>query len=284
MQRAAWELPDFRIESQKLKWFRYWDEDFSGSLDINEVCRAMVKSFNITMSPGSIARVRRMLSEVWYNFDFDGDGTISEHEFVMKGGLWEMLMESGAGQLSTQARLDLEEEGMKRGPDHACLHCQEYLPGYVAPTTRTFQKYFKRMDQDNPHLMQAPAPPRAVPPMQAELEARREDRTVYLAMRGHEIVGENHDDRTQVELALFDREGSSVSRRRAIQHTVSAETVADSVNALHGTVHLTARNASRAYNRRKEGPRGFHDYRTAERKDWHSSFDRYEPPPYVIGR
>ena len=45
------------------------------------------------------------LSEVWYNFDFDGDGTISEHEFAMKGGLWEMLMEQGAGQVTNTGLL-----------------------------------------------------------------------------------------------------------------------------------------------------------------------------------
>jgi hypothetical protein len=284
MQRAAWELPDFRIESQKLKWFRYWDEDFSGNLDINEVTRAMVKSFHLELSPGTISRVRRMLSEVWYNFDFDGDGTISEHEFVMKGGLWEMLMEQGAGQLSSTARAEMEEEGLRRGPEHNCPHCQEYLPGYVFPTTRTFQQYYKKMDQDNPHLMQAPKPPRQAPNVKVELDARHEDRTVYLSMRGHQAIGEDQDDRTQVELALFDLGGSSPNRRRAIHHTVSAETASESFQALHGHVHLCVKNASQAYNRRVKGPRGFVDHRTKERKDWHLSFDRYEPLPPIVGR
>jgi len=250
MQRAAWELPDFRIESQKLKWFRYWDEDFSGSLDINEVTRAMVKSFNIEMSPGSIAKVRRMLSEVWYNFDFDGDGTISEHEFVMRGGLWEMLMEQGAGHISTAERNAMAEEGLRRGPDHSCPHCQEHMPGYVPPTTRSFQLYYKNMDTSNPQSMQAPPPPRRAPPIKEELQARWDNRTCSIGMLGHEVE-------------VHESQGLAVEEH---------------------SVHLCARNASRAYNRRKEGPRGFHDYRTPARKDWHESFDRYVSLPAIKGR
>lgn len=244
----------------------------------------MVKSFNLQMSPATIARVRRMLSEVWYNFDFDGDGTISEHEFVMKGGLWEMLMEQGAGALTATQRQEMEEEGLRRGPDHSCPHCQEFMPGYIPPTMRTFCEYYKKMDQDKPHLMQRPNPPRKAPPVKIELDARRDDRTVFIAMKGHEAVGDGHDDRTQVELALFDREGTSAERRRAIQHTVSAGTASESYTALTGTVHLCARNAIVAYSRRRAGPRGFQDPRTAQRNDWHMSFDRYESLPKIVGR
>jgi hypothetical protein len=191
-----------------------------------------------------------MLSEVWYNFDFDGDGTISEHEFVMRGGLWEMLMEQGAGHISTAERNAMAEEGLRRGPDHSCPHCQEHMPGYVPPTTRSFQLYYKNMDTSNPQSMQAPPPPRRAPPIKEELQARWDNRTCSIGMLGHEVE-------------VHESQGLAVEEH---------------------SVHLCARNASRAYNRRKEGPRGFHDYRTPARKDWHESFDRYVSLPAIKGR
>ena len=64
------------------------------------------------------------------------------------------------------------------------------------------------MDQEKPHLMQAPKPPRQAPPVAVELAERREDRTVYLAMMGHEAVGEGQTEKTQV--ALFQRASTAL--------------------------------------------------------------------------
>jgi len=74
-------------------WFRYWDEDNNGSLDMGEVQRALMKTFKLG-EDGSMHRVHTMretLDAVWPIFDHDGNGSIEFQEFVAPNGLGNTL-------------------------------------------------------------------------------------------------------------------------------------------------------------------------------------------------
>lgn len=46
-------------------WFQYWDEDGSGTLDRNEVVRAVIRSFQLEWSLEEVWAVRRLLETRW---------------------------------------------------------------------------------------------------------------------------------------------------------------------------------------------------------------------------
>ena len=80
--------------SQTDAWFRHWDYDTSASLDMAEVHRALVKTFDITGDLNRISTMSETLNAVWGIFDADGNGTIDRSEFAMAGGLGETLAAS----------------------------------------------------------------------------------------------------------------------------------------------------------------------------------------------
>ena len=49
-------IPEIRTNRQA--WFAYWDEDESGSLDKEEVVRALLKTLRITSEPMRVAQMR----------------------------------------------------------------------------------------------------------------------------------------------------------------------------------------------------------------------------------
>ena len=75
-------------------WFRFWDYDGSGTLDMAEVHRALVKTFAISDDHGRLNTMAETLSAVWGVFDADGNGTIDLGEYAMAGGLGETLAAS----------------------------------------------------------------------------------------------------------------------------------------------------------------------------------------------
>lgn len=75
------------------QWFRYWDEDENGSLDIGEVQRALIKTFNLK-DLRRIANMKEVLASTWPLFDPDGSQSIDYQEFTMGGGLGEALAAS----------------------------------------------------------------------------------------------------------------------------------------------------------------------------------------------
>jgi Ca2+-binding EF-hand superfamily protein len=77
-QRQNAAVPDIRRDRDG--WFRHWDEDGSGELDVDEVVRAFTKTFRIDVA--TIAQLRECLQAVWIVFDTDGDGTVSREEFL----------------------------------------------------------------------------------------------------------------------------------------------------------------------------------------------------------
>jgi len=77
-QMQSESVPDIRQDRDR--WFRHWDEDSSGELDVDEVVRAFTKTFHIDVA--MIAQLRESLQAVWTIFDTEGDGTVSKAEFL----------------------------------------------------------------------------------------------------------------------------------------------------------------------------------------------------------
>jgi hypothetical protein len=106
--------PDIR--QSKGDWYRYWDEDCSGTLQKAEVVRALVKTFALSdrscngrsssssnstegggdggeaAARGRVANIRRVarsiretVSAVWPIFDTDASGSIDREEFLCPG-------------------------------------------------------------------------------------------------------------------------------------------------------------------------------------------------------
>lgn len=76
------------------QWFRYWDEDGNGSLDMQEVQRALLKTFELGDDLRAVQTMRETLDAVWPLFDHDGNGDISFGEFTATHGLGETLAAS----------------------------------------------------------------------------------------------------------------------------------------------------------------------------------------------
>lgn len=72
-------------------WFNFWDEDYNGSLDKQEVQRALIKTFHLETDVDRIGAMRETLSASWRVYDIHGTGDIDIHEFTMPGGLGETL-------------------------------------------------------------------------------------------------------------------------------------------------------------------------------------------------
>merc|ERR1712032_108872 len=87
---AARCVPD--IKDDRAAWFRYWDEDASGSLDREEVLRSLTKTFGLSSDPSQIAELRDILAILWVDFDADGSGCIEMEEFCRPHGLAEVVM------------------------------------------------------------------------------------------------------------------------------------------------------------------------------------------------
>lgn len=77
--------------SDSAAWFRYWDTDGNGVLDIQEVQRALMKTFRLGKEMHKVHTMRETLDAVWPLFDLDGNGEIDFHEFTTRGGLGETL-------------------------------------------------------------------------------------------------------------------------------------------------------------------------------------------------
>jgi Ca2+-binding EF-hand superfamily protein len=78
-------LPD--ITKDKQGWYDYWDEDGNGTLQKEEVLRALVKTFNVAHDLARAESIRQTLGVVWPVFDDDGNGSIDRVEFCARDGL-----------------------------------------------------------------------------------------------------------------------------------------------------------------------------------------------------
>ena len=68
------------------------DEDGGGELEKEEVVRALIKTFHLTVD--KVDTIRSMLDSIWCLFDVDGDGGISRDEFGAPDGLAETVLAS----------------------------------------------------------------------------------------------------------------------------------------------------------------------------------------------
>ncbi|CAN0241875.1 unnamed protein product, partial [Laminaria digitata] len=88
-QRMDSVLPD--LHKAPAEWFRFWDEDESGSLERREIVRALMKTV-----PALTGRDEEWLlgtfRSIWAVIDPNQDGMITEAEFMMEGGLYETLL------------------------------------------------------------------------------------------------------------------------------------------------------------------------------------------------
>lgn len=84
-------IPD--IAADKEAWYRYWDEDGSGSLEQEEVVRALLKTFRMTSEPERVFQMRQAIEAIWCIFDDDGSGSIERDEFLKPNdGLADMII------------------------------------------------------------------------------------------------------------------------------------------------------------------------------------------------
>lgn len=86
-------IPDIRRDKQA--WFRFFDEDKSGTLEKEEVVRALVKSFRMSEDLQRVHMMREIVNAIWPIFDHDGSGTIEMHEFSLpRDGLADSVIAS----------------------------------------------------------------------------------------------------------------------------------------------------------------------------------------------
>lgn len=84
-------IPDIAVN--KDTWFEFFDEDHSGSLDKEEVMRALVQTLRLGQDFERLEAVRNTVDAVWPIFDTDGSGTIEKDEFLTPNdGLADMII------------------------------------------------------------------------------------------------------------------------------------------------------------------------------------------------
>lgn len=78
--------------ADKEAWFRFWDEDESGTLEKDEVVRALIKSFDLKRDVEHIQEVRSVVENIWCIFDIDDTGGIDLTEFMLEDGLGDSII------------------------------------------------------------------------------------------------------------------------------------------------------------------------------------------------
>ena len=81
------------IQTDRNGWYDYFDEDGGGTLDKEEVVRALIKTFNLGTDVGELTKMRGTIDVIWPLFDDDGSGEIDRQEFLRAGeGLADTLV------------------------------------------------------------------------------------------------------------------------------------------------------------------------------------------------
>eukprot|EP00755_Sulcionema_specki_P031063 Sspe_Gene.95836::Locus_68150_Transcript_1_1_Confidence_1.000_Length_1078::g.95836::m.95836 len=104
--------------ASKQNWFDYWDRDASGSLSIDEMARALIKTFR----PENEMRQREIISSlrsIWGIFDTDGDNTISMEEFATVDGFGDTILATYAYSTPAGSPFHLSSSPSGGGRPHA---------------------------------------------------------------------------------------------------------------------------------------------------------------------
>jgi hypothetical protein len=87
------EIPD--LANAPLQWFEYWDKDGSGTLERDELIRAMVKTFCVTSWGQPIFAQGRNMKEiaifVWKELDYRDYDLVRFEEFAKPYGLGDQI-------------------------------------------------------------------------------------------------------------------------------------------------------------------------------------------------
>jgi hypothetical protein len=87
--------PPTLSNATKIDFFDFWDEDVSGTLDKEEVTRALLKTFALSsQNMAAVDALRDVVNSVWFVFDHDNDGIIDKNEFVADNGLADAIIEA----------------------------------------------------------------------------------------------------------------------------------------------------------------------------------------------
>lgn len=83
--------------SDRARWFDYWDSpssggDGSGSLEREEVVRALLKTLNVTSDAAAVMQMRSTVDAIWAIFDTDGSGSIERREYLQPDGLADTIV------------------------------------------------------------------------------------------------------------------------------------------------------------------------------------------------
>ena len=136
------------LSSDRSGWFRFWDEDGSGTLEKREIYRALVKTFDLSRDYDAIRTLKETLNTIWNIFDCNKDGALSFDEFVATDGFGETLSASLTHlrqrtnllppvQQQQQQPLPLGSDGLPPGWD--IMFTAFGKPYYVNHNSRTTQ-------------------------------------------------------------------------------------------------------------------------------------------------
>jgi Ca2+-binding EF-hand superfamily protein len=70
------------MRTDKDGWYRYWDEDNDGTLQQEEVVRALLKTLKLTTNQDRVRQMRETIAAIWPIFDTDGSGSVDQEEFL----------------------------------------------------------------------------------------------------------------------------------------------------------------------------------------------------------
>ena len=73
------------IQADRNAWYDYFDESGGGTLDKEEVVRALIKTFNLSTNVDERTKMRGTIDAIWPLFDDDGSGEIDRPEFLRAG-------------------------------------------------------------------------------------------------------------------------------------------------------------------------------------------------------
>jgi len=70
------------LHADKAGWYDFFDADRSGSLEQEEVVRALIKTLGLSQNQAKVREMRETVQMIWPIFDHDGSGSIERGEYL----------------------------------------------------------------------------------------------------------------------------------------------------------------------------------------------------------